>query len=69
MENEKNILIDKNGILIRNGDKIKKITNTNVGRLQKGVVKWDEKDGCFKCGDAILIKEYMHDFIVIGNIL
>ena len=65
---KKSILTDKNGRLIRDGDKIKKITNIDIGRFKKGVVKWDDIEGCFKCGDTILLKEYMSDFIVVGNI-
>ena len=67
MDNKKPILKDKNGNLICDGDTIKKITNTDRGMFQGGTVKWNEKEGCFKCGRTVLIKDYMKDFIVVNK--
>lgn len=58
-------LKDKNGTVIKAGDRIAKVTNTDIGGLQYGYVTWDETEHCFKCGETVLIQEYMCDFIVV----
>lgn len=60
-------LKDINGDLIQDGDFIKKVKNTDIGELQRGTVKWYENEGCFKCGERVLIGEYMCDFIIVRN--
>lgn len=64
---ELKILKDINGNLIHDGVIIKKVLNTDSGELKGGFVKWHEDEACFKCGESVLIGEYMCDFIIVND--